>query len=150
MRAALLLHVLAAFAYVAGYTATNVLTELARRTEDTGLRDAALGFSTRFDRLLNQTGGTAVAITGVLVWWAFGYPVLTGWLLAATVLYLAVMLLGIFYWGRVGRATDRAVAAGDQTAVLRMLHDRRNVAVSRAENLAVLAIIVLMVLRPGI
>jgi len=141
--------VLAAFAYVAGYTATNVLTEFARRAEDASSRDAALRFSTRFDRLLNQTGGGAVAITGLLAWWAFGYPVLTGWILAATALYLIVMLLGIVYWGRVGRTTDRAVAAGDQTAVLRMLHDPRNVAVSRAENLAVVAIIALMVLRPG-
>jgi hypothetical protein len=44
--------VLAAFAYVAGYIATNVLTEFARRTDDLAFRREALRFSTRFDQLL--------------------------------------------------------------------------------------------------
>jgi uncharacterized membrane protein len=145
----LLLHVLAAFGYVAGYVATNVLTELARRTDDPAFRRSALQFSTRFDRLLNAPGGAIVGLTGVATALVFGYSLLTGWVLAAIILFVLVVATGIFFWGRVGRTIDRAAAAGDDAAVLRELRRPRNVAVSRMENLVLLAIIVLMVLRPA-
>ena len=60
-----LLHVIAAFAYVTGYVSTNVLTELARRTNDPAFRREALRFSTHFDQLLIIRGGVLVAITGI-------------------------------------------------------------------------------------
>jgi uncharacterized membrane protein len=144
----LLLHVLAAFAYVAGYVATNVLTELARRTDDPAFRKEALRFSTRFDRLLNVPGGMLVAITGIATALVFGYSLLSGWVLVASILYVLIVVTGIFFWGRVGREVDRAAAAGDGAAVQRELRRPRNVAISRLENLVLLTIIVLMVLRP--
>ena len=145
----LLLHVLAAFTYVAGYVATNVLTELARRTNDPAFRNEALRFSTRFDRLLNAPGGTLVAITGIATALIFGYSMLSGWVLVAIVLFALIVLTGIFFWGRVGREIDRAAAAGDDAAVERELRRPRNVAISRLENFVLLTIIVLMVLRPS-
>lgn len=145
----LLLHVLVAFAYVAGYVATNVLTEIARRTDDPTLRREALGFSTRFDRLLNAPGGTLVGLTGILAALVFGYSLLSGWVLAAIVLYALIAAAGIVFWSRVGARIDRAAAAGDDAAVVRELRRPRNVAVSRVENLVLLTIIVLMVLRPS-
>jgi uncharacterized membrane protein len=144
----LLLHVLAAFAYVAGYVATNVLTELARRTDDPAFRKEALRFSTRFDRLLNVPGGMLVAITGIATALVFGYSLLSSWVLVASILYVLIVVTGIFFWGRVGREVDRAAAAGDGAAVQRELRRPRNVAISRLENLVLLTIIVLMVLRP--
>jgi len=144
----LLLHVLAAFAYVAGYVATNVLTELARRTDDPAFRKEALRFSSRFDRLLNVPGGSLVAITGIATALVFGYSLLSGWVLVAVVLFALIIVTGIFFWGRVGREIDRAAAAGDDAAVQRELRRRRNVAISRLENVVLLTIIVLMVLRP--
>ena len=146
--AVLLLHVLAAFAYVAGYVATNVLTEFARRTNDASFRREALRFSTRFDRLLNAPGGTLVALTGIAAALVYGYSLTSGWVLAAIVLYALVVATGIFFWSRVGRDIDRMAASGDDAAVQRELRRPRNVAVSRVENLVLLAIIVLMVLRP--
>lgn len=143
-----LLHVFAAFAYVAGYVATNVLTEIARRTADASLRREALSFSTRFDRMLNAPGGALVGISGIVAVFVFGYPLTTGWLLAAIVLYALITATGILFWSRVGGAIDRAAAAGDDEAVRRELRRPRNVAVSRLENLALLAVIALMVLRP--
>ena len=144
----LLLHVLAAFAYVAGYVATNVLTELARRTDDPAFRKEALRFSTRFDRLLNVPGGMLVAITGIATALVFGYSLLSSWVLVASILYVLIVVTGIFFWGRVGREVDRAAAAGDDAAVQRELRRPRNVAISRLENLVLLTIIVFMVLRP--
>ncbi|MDP9281291.1 MAG: DUF2269 domain-containing protein [Chloroflexota bacterium] len=145
----LLLHVLFAFGYVAGYVATNVLTELARRTDDPVLRRNALQFSTRFDRLLNAPGGTLVGLTGIATAVVFGYSLLSGWVLVAIVLFVVIVATGIFFWTRVGAKIDRATAAGDDAAVVRELRRPRNVAVSRIENVVVLAIIVLMVLRPS-
>ncbi len=145
----LLLHVLSAFAYVAGYVATNVLTEMARRNDDLVFRRDALRFSNRFDRLLNAPGGTLVGITGLATMFAFGYSPLAPWVLAAIVLFVIIVAMGIFFWARVGRAVDRAMAAGDNETVGRVLRSPRNVAVSRFENGLVVVLIVLMVLRPG-
>jgi len=145
----LLLHVIAAFAYVAGYVATNVLTELARRTDDPSFRREALRFSTRFDRLLNAPGGTLVGLTGIAAAVVFGYSLTSGWVLVTIVLFALIVATGIFFWARVGGRVDRAAAAGDDAAVVRELRLPRNVAVSRVENLALLTIIVLMVLRPS-
>lgn len=128
--------------------ATNVLTEIARRTADASLRPQALSFSTRFDRMLTIPSGILVAITGIVAVVLFGYPLTTVWLLAATVLYAVIVATGILFWSRVGRAIDRAAAAGDDDAVRRELNRPRSVAVSRAENVALLAVIALMVLRP--
>jgi uncharacterized membrane protein len=141
-------HVLAAFAYGAGYTATNVLTELARRTEDPDLRRHALHFSGVFDQSVNMPGGTLAGISGIAAMLVFGYSVLTAWVLAAIVLYVAIVATGILFWGRVGRAIDEAVRVGDDGRVRSLLRRPRNVAVSRAENVLFLALIALMVLRP--
>ena len=138
----------AAFVFIAGYLGTNLLTELARRNPDPAFRRSALSFSTMFDRRLNIPGATVVAPTGLLAVWAFGYSFLAPWVVAAIVLYLVLPLLGGLFWAPVGRRIDQALAADDQRTVDAVLRDPRNVAVSRIENLVVLAIIALMVLRP--
>jgi uncharacterized membrane protein len=145
----LLLHVLAAFAYGTGYIATNVLTELARRTDDPAARGQALHFSGVFDRMLNVVGGTLTGITGVIAVFVFGYSLLTPWILAAIVLYVVIVGTGILFWGPVGREIERAGAVGDAARVSELLRSPRNVAVSRSENVLFLALVALMVLRPG-
>ena len=140
---------LAAFAFIAGYAGTNLMTEVARRNPDPAFRRSALAFSTMFDRRLNAPGATVVGLTGLLAVWVFGYSFLAPWVVAAIVLYLVLPLLGGLFWARVGRRIDQALAADDQRTVDALLRDPRNVAVSRIENLVVLAIVVLMVLRPN-
>jgi len=125
------------------------LTEIARRTDDPAVRHEALRFSTRFDRLLNAPGGTLVGITGLAAALVFGYSLLSGWVLVAIVLFGLIVATGVLFWGRVGGRIDRAAAAGDDATVVRELRRPRNVIISRAENLVLLAIIVLMVLRPA-
>jgi len=148
-RLVLLLHVLAAFVYGAGYIGTNVLTEFARRTDDPILRRHALHSSGVIDRL-TVTGGTAAGITGILAVFTFAYSLLTPWILAAIALYVIIVATGILFWGRVGREIDRALTAGDEAQVNALLHSPRNVAISRAENILFAALIALMVLRPGV
>src|SRR6266702_1521381 len=72
-----LVHVLAAFGYVAGYVGTNLCTELARRTQSDQDRRSALVISGRFDRWLNAPGGAVVSLSGILALWVFGYSLTT-------------------------------------------------------------------------
>jgi uncharacterized membrane protein len=145
----ILLHVLTAFVFGAGYVGTNVLTEVARRTDDVVFRRHALRLSGVFDRWLNQTGGTFAGITGLLAIFVFGYSVQVPWVLGSILLYVAIVGNGILFWGRVGRNVDRALAAGEEERVTLLLRSSRNVAVSRVENIGFVVLIALMVLRPG-
>jgi uncharacterized membrane protein len=146
---AVLIHVLAAFLYFAGYVGTNLCTELARRATTDDECRTALGLSNRFDRWLNAPGGTVTSLSGLVAVWVFGYAITTPWVALAIALFAGIVLLGITFWRRFGRRVDSAMAAGDWTGVRELLTEPRIVVVSRLENAVVLAIIVLMVLRPG-
>jgi hypothetical protein len=148
-RLALLGHLLAAFVFVAGYVATNVLTEVARRAGSLEERRAALAWSGRFDIWLYRRGGTGVLISGPIVLWAFGYPITAPWVLASSVLFLLLPALGGLYWAPIGKRVDEAIARGDDAAASALLSAPRNVAMSRFENVVLIVIIVLMVYRPG-
>jgi uncharacterized membrane protein len=144
-----LAHVLAAFWWFAGYVGTNVCTEIARRSTSDDECRIALQLSNRFDVLANRTGGMAVGLTGILALIVFGYGLTTPWVAASIILFAVVVFGGIFFWGRFGGQVDAAATAGDWTGVRRALSAPRIQVFSRVENLLVLAIIVLMVLRPG-
>ena len=146
---AIVAHVLAAFWFVAGYVGTNALTEIARRATTHEARVAALRLSDQFDRWLYQRGGTAVLLTGLLAWWVFGYPLATPWILASIALIVGIALLTAFYWRGYGQRINAALAADDTSAAGAILTDPRAVLLSRLENIAVLGVILLMVLRPG-
>jgi uncharacterized membrane protein len=126
-----------------------MLTEFARRTDDTVLRRHALHSSGVLDRL-NVAGGSAAGVTGVIAVFAFGYSLLTPWILAAIALYVIIVATGIFFWGGVGREIDRALTAGDDGQVSALLRSPLNVAISRGENVLFVVLIALMVLRPGV
>ncbi len=146
---AVLVHVLAAFWYVAGYVGTNLCTELARRAATDDECRTALLFSGRLDRWLNAPGGTAVGLSGLATVWVFGYALTTPWIALAVALFAVIVLLGIFYWSRFGRRIERAMTAGNWAGVRELLAEPRIVLLSRLENVILLAVIVLMVLRPG-
>src|SRR5262245_39410620 len=144
-----LAHVLAAFWWFAGYAGTNLCTEIARRSTNDDDCRVALRLSNRFDVLANRTGGTAVGLTGLLALWVFGYGLTTFWVAASIILFAVVVFGGIFFWERFGGQIDAAATAKDWPGVRQALSEPRIQAFSRIENVLVLAIIVLMVLRPG-
>lgn len=144
-----LAHVLAAFWFVAGYVGTNALTEIARRAQTHEARVGALVLSDQFDRWLYQKGGTAVLVTGVLSWWFFGHSLTTPWILASIALIMGIALLTVFYWRDYGQRVNAAIGDGDAAAAQAILTEPRAVVLSRVENVAIIGIIVLMVLRPG-
>jgi hypothetical protein len=144
-----LFHVGGAFLFVAGYVATNVLTELARRSTDEPTLRAALGFSGWFDRRLLIPFATLAAIAGLALVPARGYAWTAPWIVVSTLLYLAVMLVGIFVWGPRGGRIEAALTAGRIEDVRALLTESRFVTLSRTENATVAVIVALMVLRPG-
>jgi uncharacterized membrane protein len=148
-RLALLAHLLAAFAFAAGYVGTNMLTEMARRARDLEERSWAITLSGRFDRLLTQRGGTALIVTGPIVLWTYGYSITTPWIVGSTALFLLVPVIGATYWAGAARRVEAAIAEGDDAAAASILNEPRSVLISRLENAAVLIVVVLMVTRPG-
>ena len=146
---AVLAHVLAAFWWIAGYVGTNLCTEIARRSTSDEECRSALFISNRLDRSLNQIGGTFAGLTGLVTLVVFGYSVTTPWVAASIVLFALVIVGGAVFWRRFGEGVDAAVAAGDWDSVRRRLREPTIVFYSRMENIVVLAIIALMVLRPG-
>jgi uncharacterized membrane protein len=90
-----------------------------------------------------------VGLTGLLTVVVFGYSLTTPWILVSILLFAAVVLGGILFWHRFGGAVEASAGAADWAGVRRALNEPRIIAYGRIENVAVLAIIALMVLRPG-
>ena len=149
LTAVVLVHVLSAFAFVAGYTATNALTEIARRRSSLAERRTVLGLSGAFDRQLVRTGGTLVGVSGVVLVaigeWSWTAP----WIWLSTVLYASIVVMGIGVWGPRGGRVEAAIAANDIETVDRLLNERSFLALARIENAALLVVVCLMVLRPA-
>jgi hypothetical protein len=144
-----LAHVLAAFWYVAGYVGTEPLHEMGppldeRRRLPRGdprfrparpLGDSVGGTCGRPSPGSSRLGSSATALPRPGSWRrSCSSPPCLG---------------GIFFWQRFGGGVEAAAAAGDWTGVRRALNAHWAVVYGRIENLAVLAIIGLMVLRPG-
>jgi hypothetical protein len=144
-----LLHVGAAFLFVAGYVATSALTELARRSADEQTLRSAIGFSGWFDRRLLIPFSMIAAIAGLILVPLRGYAWTAPWIVASVVLYVAVVGIGIFVWGPRGGRVEAALAAGRSDEVRVLLHEPRFVLLSRVENATVALIVALMILRPG-
>ena len=144
-----LIHVGTAFLFVAGYVGANVLTEVARRTDDPALLGSALWFSGRFDRWLLIPFGTGTSLAGLALVALIGYAWTTPWVVASIVIYAVIMGLGIFVWGARGRRIETAHAAGDSGETWRLLREPRYYVLARVENLALVILVALMVLRPG-
>jgi uncharacterized membrane protein len=145
----ILVHVLAAFGFVAGYVATNALTEVARRPGDVEKRRTILGLSGLFDRALVRIGGTVVGLSGLALVAAENRSWTDSWIWVSTLLYVAITALGIGLWGPRGGRVEAAIAENDIETVDRLLNERSFLVLARIENAALVAVVGLMVLRPG-
>jgi hypothetical protein len=143
-----LIHVIAAFAFVAGYVATNGLTEAARRTRDSRNRRTILALSGGFDRRLVRNCGTVVGLSGLALVAVGSAPVTSVWIWLSAALYASVVGLGIRVWGPRGGAVEAAIAASDDPTAERLLNEPRFVILSRIENAALVLVVCLMVVRP--
>jgi hypothetical protein len=143
-----LVRVLAAFVFVAGYVATNMLTEAARRAGDLEWRRTILGLSGLFDRVLLRNGGTGVGLSGLALVATGSRSWSTPWIWLSTLLYAAIVALGIGLWGPRGGRVEAAIAANDIETVDRLLNERAFLVLARIENAALVVVVGLMVLQP--
>jgi uncharacterized membrane protein len=93
------LHVLLAFTAIAFLVVPGLILEMAARTKD-------VPFIRRLFRLATfhgRVGGIIsllTAIVGFVVAWRLGIPLNAGWLIAAYVVFVVVMILGMGYHAR--------------------------------------------------
>lgn len=149
------LHVLSAFAYVAGVVLFWVLIVAVRRTETpegtTRMESAA------------KVGNAAVAIgaTGTIVlgiWLAFsvgGYDIWDGWIIAALVLWLLAAetgrRTGAEYTAGMKKAQELHAAGqtGPSAELLAVNRTRRGLVMHALSSLLILLILVDMIWKPG-
>lgn len=150
---ALLFHLLGAFSLVAGTAVAGVAFETARRRESPAEIALVLGLA-RIGVLLVATGLLLVVVFGLwlvdLGHWGYG----SGWVDAALALLVVVVALGALGGQRPKQArklaSRLAVERAPMSDELRaLLHDRVTRALNFVSALLLLAIIALMVFKPG-
>ena len=144
-----LVHVGSALLYIAGYVSTKMLTRLAAEAPDLDSRRRLLDLSGRFDFWFQIPFGTLVSFSGLALTWANGYSFTTPWVIASIVLYAAVVFIGAGIWRRRSARVRDAIAADDDEQVVRLLTETQAHVLSWLELALIVAVVTLMVLRPG-
>jgi len=107
------LHVLLAFAAIALLVIPGLMLEMVAHTRDVGLirRMYQIG---KFHGQLGGPIALLTAIAGLIVAWQLGVPLTSGWLIAAYVVFVLVIGIGIGYHSR----RELCIAALAQTSPL--------------------------------
>ena len=151
-----LLHVAAAFWFVAGLLGRGITIARARSAGDVELMANLMDLAGRFERLMVIPGSMVVVVLGIVAGWVGDVP-FTGdgnwWLLTSLLLFVAISMLVPTVFlprGRVFvRAFGDAKAKGEITPELRAALDDPAVRNARWLELLVVAIILtLMVTKP--
>ena len=151
-----LLHVVAAFWFVAGLLGRNVTMARARATNDLRMLDELVTLSGRFERMMVIPGSFAVVVLGLLAAWALGQPLAGAgnwWVLLSLLLFLAIGVLVPTVFLPHGKVFEHARAdaraRGELTSELRTALRDPAVRNARAAALVVVALIItLMVTKP--
>jgi uncharacterized membrane protein len=149
----LMLHVAAAFLFVGGSVAAGILNGLAMNASRPS--EAALLL-----RLIRRTlpviftGVLGTLVLGIWLWHQLGFSIGAAWIWASLALWAVANALG----GAGGRhqehsreLAERLAAQGDAPSdeLRALLRDPKGAAISYAAGLATLAILVLMIWKPG-
>ena len=152
LKIALFLHLLGAFLLVSGLAVVEVAYETARRKRVPAEIAVLLGLS----RI-----GVALTIAGALAAFGFGLWLTdlrslgdAGWIDAAVVLLVALIAIGTLAGQRPRRARELALelareSEGETPELRALLDDSSTLVANYVSALIVLAIIALMVFRPG-
>lgn len=148
-----MLHVTGAFFFVSGTIAAGILSTLAVRAE----RPSETASLLRLIRATVPVIGIGIASTlvfGIWLWHRLGYSIGAFWIWASLVLWVVASALGGIGGKQQKRArtlAEQLAAAGDTTTdeLRALLRDRRGLAMSWLAGVATLAILVLMIWKPG-
>jgi hypothetical protein len=152
-----LLHVLAAFWFVAGLIGRNVTIAQVRRETDLGRLGSLMSVADRFEKWMVILGSAVVLLLGLATMIAQGRSLLgdgNRWLLISLILYLALAALVPTVFLPRGKRFEGALeearaGGGSVTPALTAALGDPVVALARRAELAVVAlIIVLMVTKP--
>jgi uncharacterized membrane protein len=149
----LMLHIAAAFCLVAGSTAVAILNVLSIRAERPS--ETALML-----RLIHNTlpvifaGVIGTLVFGIWLWHDLGFSFGSGWIWAALVFWALASALGGRggrHQGRARELAERLAAAGDTTTdeLRALLRDPKGLAYSYGAGVATLAVLVVMIWKPG-
>jgi uncharacterized membrane protein len=147
------LHVLVAFAFVAGLIGRDITIAQARRSRELASITELLSVANRFDSVV-KVGSVAVLALGIIAMIVGDLsPSDNGWLVASLALYVALGLLVPIVFLPRGRLFDAALADAEQrgevTPELTQAFRDPAVAFARNAELVVVAVIIgLMVLKP--
>ena len=150
---ALLLHLLGAFSFIAGAVVAAVGFEAARRRDEPAEIALLLGL-TRVGVALVGAGMLLVLVFGLWLVHLGSWGYTAGWVDAALGLLVVVAVLGAIGGRRPRRARELASRLAAErspaTAELRaLLHDRATRVANYASAMLLVAIVVLMVFKPG-
>jgi hypothetical protein len=150
------LHVASAFWFVAGLIGRDIVLERARRSDDLGRIRILLDASSPFERGMVIPGSFAVLILGILTWWAEKIPLWgdgARWVPVSLIVFASTIPLVPMVFLPRGRTFDAALtsatAAGRVTPQLTAAFHDPVVSAARWSELAVVAVVVLlMVTKP--
>jgi uncharacterized membrane protein len=144
-----LIHVGAALIYVAGYVSTKTLSRLAVAEADPTRRRVIFSLGDKFDFRYQIVGGMLVGPSGLLLAVVNGYSLTQAWVALSIVIYAAIVFIGAVLWRGRSIAVRRALDAGEDAHVVWLLTEPRARALGLVELVLLVAIVALMVLRPG-
>jgi hypothetical protein len=155
-----LLHVVSAFAFVAGLVGREVTRAYARRQEKIEPFVQLVGLSRWFERKLVMHASHAIIVLGVATAWVRGWPLLgvlqgssINWVFVSLLLYLTTIpLVPLIFVPRGKVFRERLAEAQTQGFITPQLRAAMNDPVVRAahigEELVIAVIIYLMVMKP--
>jgi uncharacterized membrane protein len=148
-----MLHITGAFFLVGGSVSAGVLNVLAGRAD----RPSEIALLLRLIKPVVAVIGVGIATTlvfGIWLWHEQGYGIGTAWIWASLVLWVLAGALGGRggkYQERTRKLAEQLAAAGDATTdeLRALVRDPRGNALSWLAGVATLAILVLMIWKPG-
>jgi uncharacterized membrane protein len=149
----LMFHVLSAFFFVGGSVAAAILNALAVRAE----RPSEAAYLLRLIRVALPViflGVAGTLVFGIWLWHELGFGIGTTWIWVSLALWVVANALGGIggrHQEKARELAERLAAAGDATSdeLRALLRDPKGNAISYAAGLATLAILVLMIWKPG-
>jgi uncharacterized membrane protein len=154
------LHILAVVVMVGGIFARQLVRGMAKKSADVKIIESLTQIAMRLDRAMVIPGGNLVLVFGVILalmlkWPIFGFlqGASQNWLLVSNILLILTMILvgAVFipYNKRLESIIQTALAEGRVTLELSAaLDDKVNKLAHRIEEIAILTVAALMVLKP--
>ena len=149
----LMLHVAAAFLFVGGSVAAGILNVLALRAERPS-ETALLLRLIRWTLPVVMLGVLGTLVLGIWLWHQLSFSIGAAWIWVSLALWVVANALGGIggrHQERSRELAERLAAEGDAPSdeLRALLRDAKGTAMSYAAGLATLAILVLMIWRPG-